>query len=96
MAYGAGEMKSATERQTDVLWAIHRLTCELGVPPTVRELGARIAVSSTNGVVDHLNALVRKGLVRRNPLIARAMFITKFGAHHLGVKWRKCAPMGAN
>lgn len=53
-----------TERQAEVLEAIVELTRRKGYPPSLRELGARVGLRSTNGVRDILVALERKGLLR--------------------------------
>ena len=39
--------------------------------PTVREIAAAFQIASPNGVVCHLKALERKGLIRRTPGKAR-------------------------
>jgi len=41
--------------------------------PTIREIAAAMHIKSTNGVVCHLNALERKGLIRREKLKSRAI-----------------------
>lgn len=57
--------KNLTARQAH----IHRLMLEhqtqVGVPPTIRDLCRMLGLSSTNGVRDHLQALVRKGYATR-------------------------------
>lgn len=44
-----------------------------GVPPTIREIGVELGISSPNGVRSHLNALVRKGFLRREHQRARSL-----------------------
>ena len=56
-----------TERQFDVLLTIHRLSEQFGHPPSVREIGDALGISSTNGVFGHLFALQRKGLISQSP-----------------------------
>ncbi len=41
--------------------------------PSVREIAAGIGVKSPNGVVCHLKALERKGLIRRRPGVTRGI-----------------------
>lgn len=53
-----------TPRQHEVLQFIQAFIQTSHVPPTVREIGAHFGISS-KGVFDHLNALERKGSVRR-------------------------------
>lgn len=52
-------------RQKDVLDFIAVTVQRHGVPPTYREIGDALAISSTNGVADHVKALIRKGYLRR-------------------------------
>jgi SOS-response transcriptional repressor LexA len=41
--------------------------------PSMREIGEHMRIKSTNGVNDHLKALIRKGYVVRDPLLSRAV-----------------------
>jgi len=41
--------------------------------PTVREIAAAFSIRSPNGVVCHLKALERKGLIRRTPKSSRGI-----------------------
>lgn len=73
------DVLTPTERQRDVLDAIHRLTTAWGHAPTVRELGMALGITSTNGVADHFRRLARIGLVRWQPGRARTVLITPAG-----------------
>jgi repressor LexA len=46
-----------------------------GYPPTVRNIGEHFKIQSPNGVMCHLNALVKKGLIERQDQSARAIRI---------------------
>ena len=59
-------MKPATDRQMECLREIRAFMAEHGLPPTLRELGARLGIHSTNCVSAHIDALERKGLLRVN------------------------------
>jgi repressor LexA len=48
-----------------------------GWPPTVREIGASMGITSTNGVRCHLDALVKKGYLERVPYGSRCLKITE-------------------
>lgn len=48
-------------RQKDVLRVVLSSLDKYGVPPTYREIGDALGVASTNGVADHIKALIRKG-----------------------------------
>ena len=43
------------------------------VPPSVREIGARFGINSPNGVMCHLRALEKKGVIRRDARLARSI-----------------------
>jgi repressor LexA len=70
-------MSAPTERQAEVLWTIDRMTEETGYPPTVRELCDELGIDSTNGIADHIQRLVAKGLLKRVPQIARGLILTQ-------------------
>ena len=57
-------MKPLTGRQREVLAAFAKRQIDLGRPPTLRELGRDLGIRSTNGVMDHVHALVRKGCMQ--------------------------------
>jgi repressor LexA len=54
---------SATDRQLEVLAWISAYIARLGYSPSLRDIGKAHGIASTNGVLDHLWALRRKGLV---------------------------------
>ncbi|MGH2350586.1 MAG: transcriptional repressor LexA [Chloroflexota bacterium] len=62
-----------TERQRRVLELIAERTAEAGRPPTLREIGQELGIASTNGVRDHLQALIEKGYLRRDERSARGI-----------------------
>lgn len=70
-------MEELTRRQQEVLAGIRLVFQETGYPPTVRELGERLGLRSSCTVQRHLEALERKGFIRRNPTKARTIEITR-------------------
>lgn len=66
-------MKELTERQRDVLDFITDMIQKKGIPPTIREMGERFKITSTNGVRAILSALAKKGYIRRKPLVSRGI-----------------------
>ena len=66
-------MQGLTERQQMVLDFIRQSISDRGYPPTLREIGARMGIRSTNGVNDHLRALERKGYLTREDMKSRAL-----------------------
>ena len=51
-----------------------------GLPPTIREIGRRFNISSTNGVRYFLNKLEEDGLIRRHNRTARGISIVHQGS----------------
>lgn len=64
-----------TARQRQILDFIRMTTREQGFPPSVREIGDAIGLSSSSSVHAHLTALEKKGYIARNGSSARAMTI---------------------
>ena len=62
-----------TDRQKEVLDFIQESITGRGYPPTLREIGERMGIRSTNGVNDHLKALEKKGYLAREDLKSRAL-----------------------
>ena len=62
-----------TERQRDVYAFIRDKIRNRGYGPTVREIGDQFGISSPNGVMCHLKALERKGVIIREPNRSRAI-----------------------
>jgi repressor LexA len=65
-----------TERQQAVYDLIRELMIRRGYGPTVREIGEHFGIRSPNGVMCHLKALERKGLLKRSPNKSRAIELT--------------------
>ena len=63
-------MRELTDRQREVLGFIRTFTARHGVPPTVREIGARFHVTP-RAAFDHLRALERKGALQRRASAGR-------------------------
>ena len=68
-------MQRLTARQQQVLEGIHGILREKGYPPTVREIGARLGLRSSCTVQRHLEALERKGYIKRDRTKARSVEI---------------------
>jgi repressor LexA len=70
-------MKTLTRRQKEIFEYIERMITELGKSPTIREIGKKFDISSTNGVRAHLEALMKKGYIRRQGLISRGIELVR-------------------
>jgi repressor LexA len=62
-----------THRQREVLEYIEQSLRERGYPPSVREIGESVGLSSSSTVHAHLNALEKLGFLRRDPSKPRAI-----------------------
>jgi repressor LexA len=65
-----------TERQRDILDYLREFVDDHGYPPTVREIGEAVGLSSPSTVHAHLAQLERAGLLRRDPTKPRALELT--------------------
>lgn len=66
-------MQQTTERQQRILEVIRQFTAEQGYPPSVREIGERVGLSSSSTIHAHLKTLERRGLISRDPTKPRAL-----------------------
>jgi repressor LexA len=67
------DFSSLTERQRDIYDFIRSKIESRGYGPTVREIGLAFDIKSPNGVMCHLKALEKKGLIKREGFSARAI-----------------------
>jgi repressor LexA len=65
--------RAPTERQSRILEIIREFTGEHGYPPSVREIGERVGLSSSSTVQSHLKSLEKRGLIHRDPTKPRAL-----------------------
>lgn len=65
--------RGMTDRQRQVLDFIKAEVRRQGFPPTVRDIGEAVGLSSSSTVHAHLSALEAKGLIRRDPSKPRAL-----------------------
>ncbi|MEZ4326995.1 MAG: transcriptional repressor LexA [Polyangiales bacterium] len=78
-------MQKLTDRQRAVLEFISESISDRGFPPTLREIGNRLGIRSTNGVNDHLRALERKGYLTREDMKSRTLRLVRSpDGHTLG------------
>ena len=62
-----------SDRQAQILDYIRKVTRERNYPPSVREIGEAVGLSSSSTVHNHLNHLERRGLIRRDPSKSRTV-----------------------
>lgn len=84
-----------TKRQREVFDFIHDKITNRGYGPTVREIGEFFGISSPNGVMCHLKALEKKGLIIRSPNKSRAIeLVGDFGNKPAGLPLAGCVTAG--
>ena len=66
-----------TERQTKILDYIRYVTKSRNYPPSVREIGEAVGLSSSSTVHNHLNQLERRGLIKRDPSKSRTVQLVR-------------------
>ena len=69
----AADLESLTPRQREIYDFIRSKIHGRGYGPTVREIGDAFDIKSPNGVMCHLKALQKKGLISREPNMSRAI-----------------------
>jgi repressor LexA len=62
-----------TTRQRQMLEYIDHEVKTTGIPPSIRQIGVALGISSTNGVRTHLQALEKKGYIHRNLRTSRGI-----------------------
>ena len=62
-----------TERQRTILEVIRSSVTNRGYPPSIREIGDAVGLTSTSSVAHQLRSLERKGYLRRDPNRPRAV-----------------------
>lgn len=72
------DLNQLTVRQREVYEFIRDKIEGRGFGPTVREIGEAFDIKSPNGVMCHLKALVKKGLITRLEKHARAIQLTDY------------------
>jgi SOS-response transcriptional repressor LexA len=68
-------MKELTPKQAEILVFLKTYSAEHQRPPAIREIAKEFGFSSTHGVSCHLDRLIAKGYVRRDPLKSRGLVI---------------------
>jgi repressor LexA len=82
------DLDALTPRQREIYNFIRSKIQGRGYGPTVREIGLNFLIKSPNGVMCHLKALQKKGLIHREPNMSRAIQLLEdpVNAHKMGLK----------
>src|SRR5437660_3253292 len=68
--------KKLSDRQKNILKYIEDYVDERGYPPSIREIGDRVGISSTSVVDYNLRVLERDGYLRRDREVSRGLELT--------------------
>jgi repressor LexA len=82
------DLDALTPRQKEIYKFIKGKIQGRGYGPTVREIGNEFGIKSPNGVMCHLKALQKKGLIQREPNMSRAIQLLQdpTGSRPVGLK----------
>ncbi len=72
------DLSTLTLKQREIYDFIRQHIDRHGYPPTVRDIGVAFEIESPNGVMCHLNALVKKGAITRKDKSARAIQLVDY------------------
>jgi len=76
MLASPSDMNDLTPRQRRILEYIRKTVRERGYPPTVREIGEAVGLTSSSSVHAQMRNLERKGLLRKDAARPRAIEVT--------------------
>jgi len=79
------QRQDLTDRQRQILDLITETVNDRGYPPSVREIGAAVGLSSPSTVHSHLTALERSGYLRRDPSKPRAIEVIDDGRQEISL-----------
>lgn len=66
-----------SERQNKILSFLKTFTLDNGYPPTIREIGKAVGITSTSVVNYNLDALQRAGMIYRDRTVSRGIRLTE-------------------
>jgi len=84
-----------TDRQKEIYEFIREKIAARGYGPTVREIGLEFGIKSPNGVMCHLKALSKKGLILREDRAARAIQLVNHRRPSVGLPLLGAVAAGA-
>lgn len=81
------------KRWEQILTAINESIESRGYPPTVREIGTAVGLSSSSTVAAYLTKLLGAGLIAKDPTKPRTLEITPAGLEYIGVRAESGIPL---
>src|SRR5690349_22075070 len=73
---GPPDASGLTPRQQRVLTVIHESVSQRGYPPSMREIGEKVGLTSSSSVAHQLRTLEEKGFIKRDPNRPRALTVS--------------------
>src|SRR5438093_13201486 len=89
------EMTDLTPRQRRILDFIAHTVLDRGYPPTVREIGEAVGLTSSSSVHSQLANLERKGMLHKDPAKPRAIGLADESSKPEGVIIAILGPLAA-
>ncbi len=83
-----------TDRQQAILEFIRSFSVKTKYPPTIREIGKAVNISSTSVVNYNLNVLEKQGLIRRDKTISRGIKLVEDNAEPLPIETVRVPVLG--
>ncbi|MFD1483914.1 transcriptional repressor LexA [Lacticaseibacillus baoqingensis] len=77
--------QASQKRWKQILNTIHESIQSRGYPPTVREIGAAVGLSSSSTVAAYLERLLDEGYIAKDPAKPRTLEITAAGRDFIGI-----------
>ncbi|UUX34602.1 transcriptional repressor LexA [Fundicoccus culcitae] len=87
-------MNTLSTKQMNILKAIAEAIESNGYPPTVREIGSAIGLSSTSTVHGHLSRLEKAGYIQRDASKTRTIELTPLAIDALGLESNQVPLLG--
>jgi repressor LexA len=87
--------RALTKRQREIFEFLRDKIVNRGYGPTVREIGEEFGIRSPNGVMCHLKALEKKGLIIRESNMSRAIKLADGSPRQQSVKFLGTAVSGS-
>lgn len=77
--------QASQKRWKQILQTIYESIDGRGYPPTVREIGKAVGLSSSSTVAAYLEKLLAEGYIAKDPAKPRTLEITKAGREYIGI-----------
>lgn len=69
--------KKGQRTQNEILRVIRAFNEQKGYGPTIREIGKYLGIRSTSHISYHINALIKKGILTKDPVISRGIHLVQ-------------------